>query len=178
MSVILQSSGGGQITLQEPTTASNFTQTLPASTGTIVTTGSPQSGSVIQVVNSIATSNQTSNATATYADTGLTATITPKFATSKILVICSQGMFKDTTSPGIFMQLLRGSTSLLVNGRLGITDVTAGCSFIWSCNYLDSPATTSATTYKTQFRNFNTTGVAYVNVDNSTAQITLLEIAA
>ena len=96
----------------------------------------------------------------------------------KILVICSQGMFKDTTSPGIFMHLLRGSTSLLVNGRLGITDVTAGCSFIWSCNYLDSPATTSATTYKTQFRNFNTTGVAYVNVDNSTAQITLLEIAA
>jgi hypothetical protein len=38
MSVILQSSGGGQITLQEPTTASNFTQTLPAATGSVVLT--------------------------------------------------------------------------------------------------------------------------------------------
>jgi hypothetical protein len=39
MSVILQSSGGGQITLQEPATASNFTQTLPAGTGTIAVQG-------------------------------------------------------------------------------------------------------------------------------------------
>ena len=39
MSVILQSSGGGQITLQEPTTASNFTQTLPAATGTVMVSG-------------------------------------------------------------------------------------------------------------------------------------------
>jgi hypothetical protein len=34
MSLVLQSSGGGQITIQEPATASNFTQTLPAATGT------------------------------------------------------------------------------------------------------------------------------------------------
>jgi len=39
MSLILQSSGGGQITIQEPATASNFTQTLPAATGTLVVTG-------------------------------------------------------------------------------------------------------------------------------------------
>jgi hypothetical protein len=43
MSVILQSSGGGQITIQEPTTASNFTQTLPAATGTVVVTGANSS---------------------------------------------------------------------------------------------------------------------------------------
>ena len=36
MSLILQSSGGGQITVQEPTTASNFTQTLPAATGNVI----------------------------------------------------------------------------------------------------------------------------------------------
>jgi len=36
MSLVLQSSGGGQITIQEPATASNFTQTLPAATGTVV----------------------------------------------------------------------------------------------------------------------------------------------
>ena len=39
MSLVLQSSGGGQITIQEPATASNFTQTLPAATGTVAVTG-------------------------------------------------------------------------------------------------------------------------------------------
>ena len=39
MSLVLQSSGGGQITIQEPTTASNFTQTLPAATGTVQVSG-------------------------------------------------------------------------------------------------------------------------------------------
>jgi hypothetical protein len=39
MSLVLQSSGGGQITIQEPATASNFTQTLPAATGTVMVSG-------------------------------------------------------------------------------------------------------------------------------------------
>jgi hypothetical protein len=39
MSLVLQSSGGGSITIQEPATASNFTQTLPAATGEVVVTG-------------------------------------------------------------------------------------------------------------------------------------------
>jgi hypothetical protein len=39
MSLVLQSSSGGQITIQEPTTASNFTATLPATTGPLVVTG-------------------------------------------------------------------------------------------------------------------------------------------
>jgi hypothetical protein len=39
MSLVLQSTGGGQITIQEPATASNFTQTLPAATGTVVLAG-------------------------------------------------------------------------------------------------------------------------------------------
>jgi hypothetical protein len=43
MSIVLQSSGGGSITINEPTTASNFTQTLPASTGTIVVSGTTPS---------------------------------------------------------------------------------------------------------------------------------------
>jgi hypothetical protein len=39
MSLVLQSSGGGSVTLEEPTTASNFTQDLPAASGTVVITG-------------------------------------------------------------------------------------------------------------------------------------------
>jgi hypothetical protein len=39
MSLVLQSSGGGSITIQEPATASNFTQTLPAATGEVMVSG-------------------------------------------------------------------------------------------------------------------------------------------
>jgi hypothetical protein len=39
MSIILQSSGGGSVTIAEPATASNFTQTLPAATGTVMVSG-------------------------------------------------------------------------------------------------------------------------------------------
>ena len=46
MSLVLQSSGGGQITIQEPATASNFTQTLPAATGTVMVSGNMPAFSV------------------------------------------------------------------------------------------------------------------------------------
>ena len=39
MSIVLQSSGGGSVTVSEPSTASNFTQTLPAATGTVMVSG-------------------------------------------------------------------------------------------------------------------------------------------
>jgi hypothetical protein len=39
MSIVLQSTGGGSVSIVEPTTASNFTQTLPASTGTVMVSG-------------------------------------------------------------------------------------------------------------------------------------------
>jgi hypothetical protein len=39
MSIVLNSSGGGSVTINEPTTASNFTQTLPAATGTVMVSG-------------------------------------------------------------------------------------------------------------------------------------------
>jgi hypothetical protein len=60
MSLILQSSGGGQITVQEPATASNFTQTLPAATGTIQVSGNMPAFSV-----SVNASTTLSNATST-----------------------------------------------------------------------------------------------------------------
>jgi hypothetical protein len=147
------------------------------SSGTVLTTTSPKAGNVIQVV-SATYSTEISNSTGTYSDAGLSVSITPSSSSSKILILCSQGMFKSTGSAGIYMQVLRDATSILINGRLGITDAAGvGGSVLWSCNYLDSPATTSAITYKTQFRNYNATGTAYVNIDGSTAQIALMEIA-
>ena len=177
MSVVLFGSTSGSVTLQEPAVAGTTVLDLPAVSGTVLTDTSPKVGNVIQVVNATY-STEISNSTGTYSDAGLSASITPSSSSSKILILCSQGMFKSTTSAGIYMQVLRNSTSILINGRLGLTDSAGvGGYVLWNCNYLDSPSTTSSITYKTQFRNYNTTGTAYVNIDGSTAQITLLEIA-
>ena len=48
MSIVLQSSGGGSVTVQEPTTASNFTATLPAATGDVMVSGNMPAFSAIQ----------------------------------------------------------------------------------------------------------------------------------
>jgi hypothetical protein len=139
-------------------------------------------GSVLQVVNA-STSTAASNSTSTYADTNLTATITPKFSTSKILVLISQnGLAKGpgTTGSGLKLQLLRASTVLIkIQGYGGYTESST---YNWfggvSTSYLDSPATTSATTYKTQYANEANAASVGVNQDGSTSTITLLEIAA
>jgi hypothetical protein len=141
-------------------------------------------GSVLQVVNATY-STIASTTSSTYSDTGLTATITPKFATSKILAIASvTGIFKDTGNTNIALRLVRGSTSIsvfeLIAGYTGNTSSNgAGGS---SVIYLDSPATTSATTYKVQFASAGNVASASINnyafgATAGTSTITLMEIA-
>lgn len=149
------------------------------SSGTILTTGTPQSGGVIQVVNATY-GTYVSATTNTYADTGLTASISPKFSTSKILVLVSQRVFKNqTSSAGANILLLRNATTLVTDVRVSLNDTSSvGNDQVWSICYLDSPATTSSTTYKTQFNNNAGSGTVYVNLDGNLATITLMEIAA
>jgi hypothetical protein len=138
-------------------------------------------GKVLQVV-SANYSTQTSNSTNVAADTGLTATITPTSATSKIYVIVSQnGVSKNAgnTESSVLLRLVRGSTLAEYDaiGYQGISQVLLGLSC--SLTFLDSPATTSATTYKTTF--FNGGGnFASVTVqrNSSVSTMTLLEIGA
>jgi len=146
--------------------------------------GTMPAGSILQVVQAN-TATQVSSSSATPVDTGLSATITPTSATSKILVLVSQnGLKKQSTvsSNCIDINLLRGSTSLLSPNAVGAileTSTTVDNSGAASINYLDSPATTSATTYKTQFASRNggaAVQVQYANISNS--NITLMEIAA
>jgi hypothetical protein len=73
MSLVLQSSGGGQITIQEPATASNFTQTLPAATGTVMVSGNMPTFSYYQTTTqslSAATDTKLLFQTSTYDTTG------------------------------------------------------------------------------------------------------------
>jgi len=137
---------------------------------------------VIQVVSaSYATS--TSSSSASYIDTGLTATITPTLNTSKILVLLAQnGAYKDTgaTTGAIGLKLLRAGSDIAqitTNGLYTDTNMMLyGSSY--ALTYLDAPATTSATIYKTQFQRTSGVGNATVQITSSVSTITLLEIGA
>ena len=140
-------------------------------------------GKVLQVVNATY-STELNSSTSTYADSGLTETITPTSATSKILVLVDQSSIGKNGNAALKLQLLRGSTVILKMGDVhGWTDSTVRANIgSVSASYLDSPGTTSATTYKTQFA---ATAGSVVTIQtylsDSTAPnstITLMEIGA
>jgi hypothetical protein len=178
----LNGSTSGAITISAPAVAGTNTLTLPANTGTVITTASSgqvipkaalPTGSVLQVVQS-SYNTQATTTSSTFSDTGLSASITPTSSTSKILVLYSLGyLLQDTNLGGV--QLLRGATVLQTSVRS--TGSTTHASYL-SNEYLDSPATTSSTTYKIQFA--KNTGNAFVTCWNSEqpSTMTLLEIAA
>lgn len=143
--------------------------------------GSLPVGSVLQVVQAT-TSTEVTNSTAGYIDTNLTASITPKFATSKILVLVSQSTYKSpgNASNAISIKLLRGATDLGVVIYLqGYTASTSHLYSIASSQYLDSPSTTSTITYKTMFANLVAFSLVSVQPDSAgPSRITLMEIAA
>jgi hypothetical protein len=141
-------------------------------------------GKVLQVVNATY-STETTTTSATYADTGLTATITPTLNTSKILVIVSQPYQQSVSSSGnelvANIKIVRASTDLTAQGftlRASAYSSELALRTTFNYTYLDSPATTSATTYKTQFNNANTTGNFRICNNSTIASITLMEIGA
>ena len=152
-------------------------------------TGVPASGmptgSVIQTVNATY-GTTTSTSSSTYSDTGLTVSITPTSATSKILVIAHLASCGKTTgNTYLSARLVRNSTAIL--GFDDSADYTNGGSqeqYIGSISttYLDSPATTSATTYKVQFASgFNVASVrinANIALNSALSTITVMEIKA
>ena len=143
------------------------------------------SGVVLQVV-SAAYATITGSSSSTMANTGLTLSITPKFATSKILVIANiNGCGKDSSNTSLRLAIVRDSTIICpINDILSLTGSTATAYGVGaaSATYLDSPATTSATTYKVQFASTNNTATIYINnyqvtPNNSTSTLTVMEIA-
>ena len=138
-------------------------------------------GKVLQVIYG-STVTQTANSTSTYADTTLSATITPTLATSKVLVLVSQnGVSKDIGNTGVQLKLVRGATTILTfAGTVCFTNTTTRNDAAASCGYLDSPATTSATTYKTQFASRSNIAAVQVQVagGDDTSTMILLEIGA
>ena len=138
-------------------------------------------GKVLQVVGA-STATEATSSSSTYADTNLTATITPSSASSKVLVLISQSGSKAATDTYLNIRVYRGATEIggTVAGRsIGYTgDTTANYVGIgFSCSILDTPSSTSALTYKTQFNSSANNGTVRVQVDGGASYITLIEIA-
>ena len=178
--------GTGTLTIAAPDTSTDRTLTLPDNSGTLLsnasTAGFP-AGSVLQVVNATL-STQVTSSSSTYADTGLTASITPTSASSKILVLVNQaGCGKQNNNTTLALRLLRDATVISYFEQLGGYDAASTNNFFGSCSvcYLDSPATTSATTYKTQLASTSNLSQVYTQIYNGIASmstITIMEIAA
>jgi hypothetical protein len=149
-------------------------------TGAWRTSLSPRGG-ILQVVQGQRT-GLVQTTSASFVDTLLTATITPKSSSSKILVIVSQPYNLVSTanqSLGEFA-LFRNSTNiqqttLEIIAGLGAFNLLVNNSIV-SFSVLDSPATTASTTYKTQFRNVVGSRVE-AQAANSPSTITLMEVS-
>ena len=138
-------------------------------------------GSILQVVNAIYATG-TSTTSTTLADTGLTASITPKFSTSKILVMIHQNGGVKTANNGntsIQLHAFRNSTDIgSISERAGLTTSSMDLyGFTLSTCLLDSPATTSSVTYKTQYASFVSGQTIYLQLVGCVSTITLMEIA-
>lgn len=137
-------------------------------------------GKVLQVV-SATYSTSTGTSSATYSDTGLTATITPTLNTSKVLVLVSQnGLSKSGNLAGRVQLMANGTAAFVLDSLIGYTATTATNSVGGvSASLLHSPATTSAVIYKTQFASDNgATFTVQAAGTTSTSTITLMEIGA
>lgn len=158
-----------------PTTALTIDSSQNITTAKKLATASMPTGAVLQVV-SANYSTQVSSTTSSAIDTGLSASITPTSATSKILVsVYHTGLYVSSGVTAINLQLMRnGSYIANIGNVLGY----AAVSFSNSASVLDSPATTSSTTYKTQMVNWQNTGTVYSQWQSSTSYIVLMEIAA
>ena len=141
-------------------------------------TWSSGGGKVVQIVYGSSTASTTS-ATSTYIDTGLTATITPTSASNEIIVMVSHnGCAKNTNNTSCQMRLMRGATAIAtMTDTGGFTNSSVHNYFCnISIDYKDTPATTSATTYKTQFRSESNNANAVVGANVSQATMVLIEV--
>ena len=117
-------------------------------------------GGIIQIKQGIITAPVSTGTSGSFIDTGLSATITPTSNTSKVFCMVSLGSISGDAGTSTGFRLVRGSTNIgmpdsdaLQSGFTNIYDADQQILASACFNYLDSPATTSATTYKITWRN-------------------------
>lgn len=133
---------------------------------------------ILQVVNAVADTQVASTST-TWTDTTLTATITPQSTSSKIFVAYSQSIYTNASQTAGSLRLLRNGNVIRTFADLSY-GTGAGILVHHGLYELDSPSTTSAVTYKTQFMRGLGSGIVYVQVNQTlnTSNMTLFEVSA
>jgi hypothetical protein len=133
-------------------------------------------GKILQVIQDTV-NGEVSTTANTFQDTGLEVTITPATSGSRILLIATCGNVGKLTgnvNNSVYLELVRGGTQIYF-GADG-THFTNSDSFFYagpiSFSYVDSPATTSATTYKVRFRSYISGQTSTIN--KSTAGVNTL----
>jgi hypothetical protein len=144
-----------------------------------ISTSKLGTGAVLQVVNATYSTSFSTTSTSFQA-TGLTASITPTSSTSKILILVTQELYQNTGNNSGILTIYRGSTSgTNLAPSFGFSSIytpTIAIATGLSVSYLDSPATTSSTTYITAIRTESGTTTSCANGQQAT--MILMEIAA
>lgn len=154
--------------------------TADSTTSTGLKWAAPAGGKVLQVVMGT-TGTQVTNNTDVWTDTDLSQAITPSSTSSKILVLVTQNAVTKTSANAqnaTMIRIVRGSTTVWTTQFLGWDRTANDQQDTFSFVYLDSPNTTSSTTYKTQFRNYQNAAGVIVQESTAVSTITLLEIGA
>ena len=155
------------------------------SQGTLILPTVPSSkmptGSVLQVIQTTSDTVTELTAVNTWTTVGTAATITPTSASSKILVMHAAGGLASGSNASFGFQLLRGSTSISAKSRYGYTAISGYAPINWDFKYLDSPNTTSATTYNFQIRLTNAGNIRHTDnegqvTNNDSCTTILMEI--
>ena len=190
-------SGGGTFELKAPSSGSNArVLTVPdTASGTVLTTTNPKAGNIIQVVQAVKLDSFSTTSTTAVDVTGLSVSITPSSSSNKVLVMCSMALGFDDAN-FVYGILKRGNTQIGeadgANNRPRPTimayDENEGMVEMVSYTFLDSPNTTSATTYKLQVQCASTgtatVGKSFRDLDQTgfdprcSSTITLMEVAA
>jgi hypothetical protein len=137
------------------------------------------SGKVLQVLQTTF-SSETSSTSAGYADvTSASVSITPSATSSKVLVLVDTvGRVNGGVATGLGLQIVRGASVIYTHGT-NIFATTTGNEYLpCSLKYLDSPSTTSATTYKLRLARTNGAGTVYCPAIGQTSTIIVMEIGA
>ena len=193
-------SGGNGVIIAAPSSnpAADRTLTLPGDAdGTIATTAN--AGKILQVIQAVKKNRQTINSTTLVDITGMSVSITPSSASNKVLVNYSLVVFSNAVYYAL--RLLRDSDSTIFIGdenpsatsqnraSFGSYDSSYVIADTIAQSFLDSPNTTSATTYKLQayspYSSAYTIGINsgvaldnYTYMNNCVPTITAMEVAA
>jgi hypothetical protein len=158
--------------------ASGDTITIPSG-ATLTNSGTATGfGKVLQVVNTTSATQRTTTSTS-FVDSGLSVSITPSSASSKILIIFSSFGYADTTGQASVYTAYRNAVNL-GDGTVGnFKFVNGGSNLEYGMNFqiYDTPSTTSAISYTVYHKVTGGSAISYISRSSAPSYLTAMEIA-